>query len=248
MALKGTSFPLSFTIETLPITVFVQNSHYLAKIVTACLNHAMMNFGHHHWLETLMQDQVALSQETMSTNQLSPLMDQTSHTLPFSPRVSPGESIPNPYFSPWTPSWTAESTPPTTSVIGSKNVHEHLEASDSELESLIVKLGVPKTKAILLQQQELIEFIGQGRNAYRTVSKEHGDVQGKSKVNLRTRLRRLGYKSKSNNGLEPYHTDATGQPHEGEPGKPFLERERQVTEKEVTNSPQDVNEFHNLEC
>lgn len=53
-------------------------------------------------------------------------------------------------------------TPLTTPVIGSKKVHEHLEASNSELETLIVKLGVPKTKAILLQQEELIKFKGPG--------------------------------------------------------------------------------------
>lgn len=64
-------------------------------------------------------------------------------------------------FSQWTPTLTK--TPPSRETQArSEQVHEHLQASNTELEVLIPKLGVPKTKAMLLQQEELIEFRGPG--------------------------------------------------------------------------------------
>lgn len=65
IALQRIAFPLNFTIGAMPVTVVIKNSNYLDKIVNACMNHAMRNFGHQLWLTTPMQ----------STNELSMLMD-----------------------------------------------------------------------------------------------------------------------------------------------------------------------------
>lgn len=48
-------------------------------------------------------------------------------------------------------------------MAGSEKVHEHTEASNTKLEAMIAKSRVPKTKAMLLQQEELIEFRGPKR-------------------------------------------------------------------------------------
>lgn len=90
---------------------------------------------------------------------MSALIDQISHSLPFFPLVTPGKEI----VSPRLPIDTSmDMTPPSreTQMAELKKVHEHLQASNTKLEALIAKPVVPKTKAILLQQEELIEFRG----------------------------------------------------------------------------------------
>lgn len=114
-------------------------------------------------------------------------MEQISHTLPFFPLVSPGEGILSPSFQ---PTWIVTPPPKTTQVAGSKNVYEHLDATNTELEDLIARLGVPKTKAMLLQHEEQIEFRRPVGNAYRTMPKENDKVRSKAKASLRKRIRR----------------------------------------------------------
>lgn len=85
----GFSLPLTFTIGPMPIALIIQNPHYLAKVVTACLNHTMLNFGHQLWLSTLFQVQLVFIQQTMSTepiecsngsDKLVPTLLSSSHT------------------------------------------------------------------------------------------------------------------------------------------------------------------------
>lgn len=55
----------------MPILVVIQKPHYLAKLVRASLNYAMLNYGYRLWLEKLMQTQFSQSQQTITIDQLS---------------------------------------------------------------------------------------------------------------------------------------------------------------------------------
>ncbi|OIT22252.1 hypothetical protein A4A49_64567, partial [Nicotiana attenuata] len=59
---------------------------------------------------------------------------------PFLPTSLPRGGDPRPSFSPWEPARTM--TP--SSMTRSENVNEHLEATNTELEKMIARLGVPK--------------------------------------------------------------------------------------------------------
>lgn len=87
----------------------------------------------------------------MSSNRLSALIDQIGHSLPFFPLVTLEEEIVSPIYSHWTLAWIKIPISRETHMAGSEKVHGHLKATNTELEALIAKMGVPKTKAMLLQ-------------------------------------------------------------------------------------------------